>query len=409
MGGLSALLSVALAATAVGVDQAPLREGCDSAEPVVAYLAKGDPLDLRFAVAGAAGGCYKVVARTDGRTIQGYLRADAIEGIEEFDRERRAAPAAGAPAVLKADGGAIQQAMLARDPADPGARAARLIEAGRPAEALELLQPVLRANGQDPGLLSLAGYAAYRADDARSAAGYWQRSLALRPSPAVQRLLEKAEKELREDKSGERLVGTRFLLRYSRSQMEPAVARTVVAMLEQEFSRVSLELGCAVDERIVAIVQTPDEYRATTDAAAWSAGQYNGRIRVAAVDQQGLDAAMRRTLAHEMVHACLAGLGDFPVWLHEGLAQKLSGEVLSEGQRAQVRQLARAGQLPRLGRLNQTWSRMSAEHASLAYATALEAANLFYQHHAGLGVRNLLRNPHLFPQIEADLDRRLRE
>ena len=74
-----------------------------------------------------------------------------------------------------------------------------------------------------------------------------------------------------------------------------------------------------------------------------------------------------------------------------------------------MKKLAASGQLPSLRNLSQTWSRMSTLHASVAYSTALAAVELFYQHHSGLGVRNLLRNPHMIPQIEADLDKRLRQ
>jgi len=41
--------------------------------------------------------------------------------------------------------------------------------------------------------------------------------------------------------------------------------------------------------------------------------------------------ATRQVFAHELVHACLANIGSWPAWLHEGLAQKLSGEPVSAG------------------------------------------------------------------------------
>jgi len=409
MGAFTALLSIALATHAVSIDGYPLRKGCDAGEPVIARLHKGDPAEIRFAVAGAGAGCYKISVRSGGRTLEGYVSEDAITGVDEFEQARRNAPAtvllsasgAGAAATRKDTAGGSNQ--------DAGARAARLLEANRPQEALETLEPVLRSGRRDPGLLSLAGYAAYRGDDVRRAMEYWKQSLALQPNPIVERLYRKAEQEAREDKSGEKLVGTRFLLRYNRRQMSRATAHQVLDTLEREFSRISAQLGCRVDERIVAIVQSPEEYRRTTDAAEWSGGQYTGRIRVAALDQSRLGEQTREALAHEIVHACLAGLGDFPVWLHEGLAQKLSGRTLTAGEWARVKQLARSGQLPRLENLTQTWSRMSTFHAAIAYETALAAVELFDQNYAGLGVRNLLRNPHLLPQITADLDRRLRE
>lgn len=406
MGILAGALSLALASHAISIDQYPLRQGCDAGEPVVATLRRGDPVEIRFALAGS--GCYKVMVQSGGKALEGYVSPDAISGVDAFERERRAAPALAVPVTIRAGGEALPGA-LSLGAMEAGTQAARLLEENRPLAALGVLEPVVRSSPKDAGLLSLAGYAAYRGDDMRTALDYLGRSLELQPDPVVQRLYDRARQEAQEDKSGERLVGTRFQLRYNRADMPPETARAIVGVLEQEFSRVSLELGCRLDERIVAVVQSPEEYRRTTDAAEWSAGQYTGRIRVAAVNQSRLDETTRRTLAHEVVHACLAGLGDYPIWLHEGLAQKLSGETLGVQELAEVRRLAKGGQLPSLSRFSQTWARMSRHHANVAYSTALAAINLFYEHHSGLGVRNLLRNPHLLEQVEADLNRRLRE
>jgi hypothetical protein len=37
------------------------------------------------------------------------------------------------------------------------------------------------------------------------------------------------------------------------------------------------------------------------------------------------------------------------------------------------------------------------------------AVDLFFEYHAGLGIRNLLSRPEALGEISADLDRRLRE
>ncbi|MCW5977262.1 MAG: SH3 domain-containing protein [Bryobacteraceae bacterium] len=380
-------------------DRLPLREGCGPDERVVAFLSRGDPVAIQFAVAGEGGTCYKVNAAAGGRT--GYVSAAAVSGVEQFERERRAAPAI----AFRAETAVVRTAAMSPAAGPAGPRAAMLIERNRPAEALEALEAALRTNGSDPGLLSLAGYAAYRGDDMARAMDYWRKSLALQPNPAVERLYLAAEREAREDTSGEKLIGARFVLRYPRGRMEPAAARALSGRLDQEFARISAELGCEASERIVAIVQSPEEYRRTTEAAEWSAGQFNGRIRVADFGSGEAE----RTFSHEIVHACLAAMGDFPQWLHEGLAQKLSGRTLSEAELGALKRQARAGGLPRLGNLSQTWSRLSASHAAMAYNAALAATELFYQRHAAIGPRNLLRDPRLIPQIAADLDRALRE
>ena len=163
-----------------------------------------------------------------------------------------------------------------------------------------------------------------------------------------------------------------------------------------------------MEERLTAIVQPLDAYRRSTDAAEWSGGQFDGRIRVAMLESPP-GAVTRRAFTHEIVHACLAGLGSFPAWLHEGLAQHLAGERLSPATLAALGSALRGGSVPRLERIGQDWSRMSVRHSALAYGMALAAVELFYQHYQAFGIRNLLRNPQMLDQVTADLDLRLRQ
>src|SRR6202020_761855 len=116
----------------------------------------------------------------------------------------------------------------------------------------------------------------------------------------------------------------------------------------EEYARISAQLGCYAEERIVAIAQSPAAYRKTTDAAEWSGGQYDGRIRVPVFDGQQMDASRRRTLAHETTHACLSMLGQWPAWLQEGLAQEMSGDRVTPALQKKIEDWVRAGKLPRL-------------------------------------------------------------
>src|SRR6202020_130229 len=118
---------------------------------------------------------------------------------------------------------------------------------------------------------------------------------ALQPNPALENLYKRVEKENKNDQSSDRLIGIRVALRYESSAIPVDTARGMVAVLDQEFGRISSELGCYAEERIVAIAQSPEAYRRTTDAAEWSGGQFDGRIRVPVFDGQQMDASMRRT------------------------------------------------------------------------------------------------------------------
>lgn len=353
-----------LALAAVASQQAALRStGCGGDDAVVATLPAGAPLEIRFSLGGT---CYKVSANVEGGKVEGYLPASAIRGLEEFEQGRR--------------------------------------------EAKESrVQMIAGAQAEVPDVRKLAalGMEAYREDDVGRALYYWKKALDQQPDPTLARLYHKARREAESDLSREKKFGTRFVLRYDGAIVDAETARTLVAMLEQEFSRVSFELGCPAEERITAVVQTRDAYLRSTDAAEWSSGLYDGRIRVA-VPGKAVDEQARRTLVHEMVHACLATMGNYPAWLHEGLAQKLSGETLPAAAWQQVRRALRENNMPRLGRLGQDWARLSPQHAALAYAQALAAVETYYQTQSALGIRNLLKSKDLIARMEVELDAALR-
>jgi hypothetical protein len=350
-----------------------------------------------------------VSVEVDGKTLEGSLPASAIAGIEDFDQARRKAvwldtatvvntirESAALPSLRAKAGGASGVAQKAAD----------LISASRPQKALELLEPELKAH-RDPGLLALAGLAAWRSDDSRQALEYWRASLDMAPSPEVEQLYRQVEREAKGDQSNDRLYGMRVLLRYESSAVPVETARQMTAVLDQEFIRISQTLGCTAEERVIAIVQSRDAYRKSTDSAEWSGGQFDGKIRVPVFNPKVLEPSMLRSLAHETTHACLTMLGHWPAWLQEGVAQKLSGDSLNAAQMKKVADLVRQGKVPRLSNLQQAWSRLDAEHAAEAYAVSLAAVELFWQESGEDGVRNLLRNPERLPQVTADLDRKL--
>ena len=119
----------------------------------------------------------------------------------------------------------------------------------------------------------------------RRAIEYWKESLEKEPNPSLERLLQRAQREAQGDTSAGRKYGARFLLRYDETKSDSESARGLLAVLEEEYSRISYELGCPFEERLTAIVQPLDAYRRSTEAAEWSGGQFDGRIRVAMLER----------------------------------------------------------------------------------------------------------------------------
>jgi hypothetical protein len=402
---------------AISVKQAdtPLKSSCAGDASAVAALPAGTPLKLRYALSGESAPCYKVSAELNGKTLDGYLPASAIDGLDTFDKDRRAAESITLAEALHTIRASQPLPALTGGPAPSGlrpsmkvvlAQAEELIEASQPAKALALLEPELK-KFRDPALLSMAGMAAWRADDASKALDYWRESLAAAPNPGLEKLYRQVEGEQRSDGGNEKLFGIWAVLRYDPQTVPKDTAREMLNVVDRTFARVSSQLGCTTEEKIVTIVQSRDDYNKATGAAEWSGGQYDGRIRLPAMTGQQMTREAEQALAHETAHACLTMLGDWPSWLHEGMAQKLSGARLPAAARKSIADLAQQGKLPKLENLRQGWSGLDAEHARIAYAMALAAVDVLFDRFGADGVRNLMRNPERLQQISAELDKEL--
>ncbi len=398
-----------VAAMAVRADGTALRSGCDSEDPVVASLPKGTPVEVRFRLSDGSD-CFKVAATIDGQDVLGYLPASALSGVERFDQERSSAPAVDVVRELSPVVTETKKAVARTgDPALD--HAAQLLEANQPAQALEQVQAALANHPRDSNVLILAGLAAYRADQLRTALDYWKQALDLAPNDRLQAVYDRVAHEAAADKSGDKLYGVHVALRYEGQALPADTARAILATLDDDYTRIAAQLGCRSDERIVAIVQSREDYLRTTGAAEWSGGQYDGRIHLAWTSGTAIGPEMQRALAHELVHACLtsipSGAAPWPAWLQEGLAQKLSGDTLSANARAFLDQLTQAHAIPKLENVGQNWSRLSTQNAYAAYSLALAAADALYDNYANYGIRNILNNPSTLPRITAELDVKL--
>ncbi len=390
------------AAASVRSEGAVLRLSCAADAERVAVLAAGQAVEIRFALNGDLS-CYKVAAEIDGRTLTGYVLANELADLGTFERARRTANFV----VVQQLENRTVAAVSATLASDSGVRAAvESIRRNEPARALTMLQPLARSNS-DPNLLALAGIAAWKSDDSGQALVYWKRSLELRPDPEVERLYNVVKREAAGDRSTGKLYGLRVLLRYEPDTMSADLARSMVLALDTELTRVSNLLGCIPSERLVAVVQSREAYLASTGAAEWSGGRYDGRIRIALIDEGAVGAKTRRVFAHEIAHACLATLGSWPSWLHEGLAQKLSGDQLSPAARDRLSTMIANRQFPKLEHLGENLASMARADATATYALALLAAERLTEQHGGIGLRNILSNPGILTQITEELDRQL--
>jgi len=403
---------ILLAALTIRPGQTSVRSGCGAGDSVVADLPAGTPVEIRFRLADGSD-CIKITAN-DGQVV-GYVSSSALAGLDAFEKERSAARTADPVAerqTLLIDAAKLEAAKSAgRSRGAELERARELLASNQAEQALEILEPAVRRNHDNPNILLLAGLAAYRSDQLGTALDYWKKSLDLQPNPSLESIYQRVKREAEADPANERLVGMRIALRYERTAVPIDAARAILSTLDEEYSRISAELGCSTSERVVAIVLDRETYLRSTGAAEWSGGWFDGRIHIAWTGDKAVGPQMRRGLAHELVHACLTSIpsGDrpWPAWLQEGLAQKLSGDKLTPAAREQLHQFAQKHQIPRLEELHPDWSRMGAEEARTAYNVSLAAADALVDNYSTDGLRNILRNPENLAKITAQIDAKL--
>jgi len=223
------------------------------------------------------------------------------------------------------------------------------------------------------------------------------------------KLYAKIQTEERLDQSDEATYGSRFVMRYEGDALPQNAARALAKTFDSEITKITRQLNCPLNDRLVVIVQALDSYRASTGSAEWSGGRYDGRIHIAVPPSGEANAHVRGTFAHEFVHACLARKGNWPSWLHEGLAQRLSGRSLGKQERQALSALQQAGQLPTLAQLGGGWARLGDREAAIAYSLSLGAAQILYQDLQDYGLRELLNQPNRLPDVQKQLDKKLQD
>ncbi len=396
---------VALTLASLSTD-AVLRSGCNSDDTAVASLPAGAAVEIRSSLSGDAGTCYKVSGTVDGKTVTGYVPAKSVANASGFDDARRAGRGiGGGTGSPKIDAAAVVQRAGAKATREhPANKAHALIEANQPAEALAMLEKDLQRYPTDAYLHAVAGLAYYRMDNLDRALWHWKESHEIDPNPSVQAMIDRVNREKGADKGSERMVGSRVALRYDRALISTELARSMLQVLDDEYSRISVQLGCRASERVTAVAASRDGYRQATQAVEWSGGLYDGRIHVPVSSTREVSPELRRTFAHELVHACVYELGQWPSWLHEGLAQKYSGAPLPGGMMAGMKAMAAAGKLPKLSQLGRDWGGLTSEGAAVAYALARIGVEKLLELKANTGLAIVLRDPAAFAQVEREVE-----
>jgi tetratricopeptide (TPR) repeat protein len=263
---------------------------------------------------------------------------------------------------------------------------------GQNAEAERQFQRTLQLNPAFKDASLLLGELQYRSGRIRDAVATYE--AALKTAPGDARLKERVAQWSAEARTESRFAETRgvhFRVLFE-GPVDQALARRAVDILEATYLRVGDALGFYPTQSVEVVLYTSQQFRDITRGPSWASGVYDGRIRVpvkGALDQVD---DLERVLAHEYVHALIAGIAGrgVPTWVNEGLAVALEPGGL--GLTSAERVIASASSRPTLPELHAGFGGLPDGRARLAYAASAVAARAMLDVRGPSAVLLLLRD-----------------
>lgn len=262
---------------------------------------------------------------------------------------------------------------------------ALLVRTGNPSQALSYAQRAVSASPNSPDAYTVLGYAQQACDRTQDAVASWKHSLELRPDPAVQQYLAKAQREQNVETDFTQRESSHFVLHYEGKQSSEAFRQQILSALESDYDDLARDLGTPPRDNILVTLYTEQAFFDVTRAPSWSGALNDGKLRIPINGLSSMTPELARVLRHELTHTFINQLsaGRCPTWLHEGIAQFFEPKSLGSDGR-QLAQLFKTQSNIPLNALEGSFLRFSGPQAYLAYAESLAAVS-YINDSSGMG------------------------
>ena len=254
--------------------------------------------------------------------------------------------------------------------------AALLVRTGNASQALPYAQRAVRTAPDSPDAYTMLGYAQFASDHTKDAVTSWKRSLELRPDPAVQQFLAKAQREQTVESDFSQGESSHFVLHYEGKQTSEQFRLQILNALESDYDDLARDLGNPPRDNILVTLYTEQAFFDVTHAPSWSGAINDGKLRIPINGLSSVTPELAHVLKHELAHSFITQLsgGRCPIWLHEGIAQFLEPKSLgADGH--QLSLLFKAQRNIPLNALEGSFMQFSGAEAYLAYAESLAAVS----------------------------------
>ncbi len=256
--------------------------------------------------------------------------------------------------------------------------------------AEEVFLNALKKNQYDAVSLEYLGDLYGIQGDYKRSHDYLLKTLALLPSSKrVERKLQKLKKETSLHSSLLEERRSHFNLKFKASN-NPRLGEKIIEMLDTLSIKVFRDLNTELKGDVEVILLPRKDYNAITESRAWSAGIYDGKIRIPVKNvEQNLD-KLRPLLLHELTHLAVNTLvgSNCPAWLNEGLARYQEGRLKSSI--AFTRKYLATNPKLLLARLSKSFVNMNLKDARAAYAVSTSIVGYLIEKYGFSSIQDLL-------------------
>jgi hypothetical protein len=269
---------------------------------------------------------------------------------------------------------------------------ALLVRTGNAAQALPFAERAAKSAPSSPDAYTMLGYAQFASDRTKDAVASWKRSLDLRPDPAVQQFLAKAQREQSVESDFAQGESSHFVLHYEGKQTSETLRGQILAALESDYDDLVRDLGNPPRDNILVTLYTEQAFFDVTHAPTWSGAINDGKLRIPISGLSSMTPELAHVLKHELAHSFITQLsgGRCPPWLHEGIAQFLEPKSLGGGGH-QLSLLFKAQQNIPLNALEGSFQNFSGAQAYVAYAESLAAVSYINDSYGMSDIQRILQ------------------
>jgi tetratricopeptide (TPR) repeat protein len=247
------------------------------------------------------------------------------------------------------------------------------------AQALSYLRKAIEYDGSDFTSLKLLAFAYYRTDNLAKSLQSAEAALALKRDDDLEALQDRLKKEMRVQEGYSEESSSHFTIFYD-GYSHGKIDRQVIGMLEDAYRTVGRELNYFPADAVSVILYTDRDFFDVTQTPSWTAGYYDGKIRIPVKGAEERSVSLKKVLFHEYTHAVVRSITKrCPLWINEGLAEYFSTDSPRK-----------VGQMIPLRSLETSFSGLSVANVRTAYLESYSAVSCLIEKYGIYRVKGML-------------------